>query len=242
MDVTTPDGDRIHYRRTEGDRPVLLVHGFASTADATWDATGWLRALEEIGRGAVAVDLRGHGSSSKPTDAQSYSAEILARDLIAVLDAEELSIVDVVGYSMGSQVSRQFAASHPDRVSRLVLGGIGPTEPFRTVGADLLRAALLDPGQPTDPFIEGLLAGTQDLPESDRVALAACVEGMAASPVTGMPPAVTLVVAGELDPIARGADLLAKSLGAQYVAVPGRRHGNTLSARAFKQAVAEFLD
>jgi pimeloyl-ACP methyl ester carboxylesterase len=242
VDVTTSDGERIRYRRTDGERPVLLVHGFASNADATWDATGWLRSLEEAGRGAVAIDLRGHGSSSKPTDAQSYSAEILAQDLIAILDAEELGMVDVVGYSMGSQVSRQFAVSHPDRVSRLALGGIGPTEPFRTVGAGLLRSALLDPGKPTDPFIEGLLAGAQDLPESDRVALAACVEGMAASPVIGMPSAVTLVVAGELDPIARGADLLAKSLGAQFLAVPGRRHGNTLSARTFKHAVVEFLD
>jgi non-heme chloroperoxidase len=241
MDVTALDGERIHYGRTDGERPVLLVHGFASNAEATWDATGWFRALEEAGRGAVAVDLRGHGSSSKPTDARSYSADILARDLVSVLDAVGLASVDVVGYSMGSQVARQLSVSHPERVSRLVLGGIGPTEPFRTVGARLLRDALLNPGQPIDPFVERLLAGTQDLPESDRVALAACVEGMASSAVTGEPVADTLVIAGELDPIARGGDLLARSLGAQYCAILGRSHGNTLSARAFKQAVVDFL-
>ena len=241
MEATTSDGQRIHYRRTEGDRPVLLVHGFASNAEATWDATGWLRALEEAGRGVIAVDLRGHGASSKPTDADSYSAEILAADLVAVLDAESVDGVDAVGYSMGSQVARQLAVSRPDRVRRLVLGGIGPTEPFRTVGAGLLRSALLDPDQPIEPFVEGLLAGTRELPAADRSALAACVDGMAASPLAGEPAAVTLVVAGELDPVARGADGLAKSLGAGYLAIPGRRHGNTLSARAFKQAVVEFL-
>jgi pimeloyl-ACP methyl ester carboxylesterase len=241
VEATTPDGQRISYRQVDGERPVLLVHGFASNAGVTWEATGWLRAFEEAGRGAIAVDLRGHGASSKPTDARLYSAEVLALDLLAVADAEGLDVVDVVGYSMGSQVSRQFAVSHPDRVSRLVLGGMGMAEPFQKVGVAALRAALLDQELPSDPLVENFLAGTQDLPEADRAALAACVEGMATTPVSAAPAAPTLVVAGELDPIASGSDLLAESLNADYLSIAGRRHGNTLSARAFKQAVLEFL-
>jgi pimeloyl-ACP methyl ester carboxylesterase len=242
MSVQRPDGERIEYRRTEGERPVLLVHGFASNADATWDSSGWLRALEDAGRGAILVDLRGHGSSSKPTNPQAYSASILAGDLIAVIDAEGLAVVDVVGYSMGSQVARQLAVTYPDRLSRLVLGGIGTAEPFEKAGVARLRAALQGEQLLSDPFVEGILAGAQELPEADRLALAACIEGMAATAVTGVVSTTTLVVAGELDPIAYGADQLAQSLGALYLSIPGRRHGNTLSARAFKQVALEFLE
>ena len=241
MDALTPDGERIAYRRIDGDRPVLLVHGFASNAEATWGATGWLRALEEAGRGGLAVDLRGHGASSKPTDAAGYRAEILARDLVAVLDTEGLATVDVVGYSMGSQVARELAGRHPHRVSRLVLGGIGSSEPFAKAGIRAIRAALIDGRSLDDPFLAGLLAGAQDLPETERAALAACAEGMATSPVTVVPLGPTLVVAGELDPIAAGASELAKQLAASFFEIPGRRHGNSLSARAFKQIVIDFL-
>jgi pimeloyl-ACP methyl ester carboxylesterase len=242
MTVRTTDGERIEYRRAEGERPVLLVHGFASNANATWDSSGWIRALEDAGRGAILVDLRGHGSSSKPTNPQAYSALILARDLIAVIDAERLGVIDVVGYSMGSQVARQLAATYPDRVSRLVLGGIGTAEPFEKAGVARLRSALLGEQLPSDPLVEGILAGAQELPEADRLALAACIEGMAASAVTGAMSTTTLVVAGELDPIASGSEQLARSLGALHLSIPGRRHGNTLSARAFKQAALEFLE
>ncbi len=241
MDVMTRDGERISYRRTDGDRPVLLVHGFASNAEASWDASGWLRALEEAGRGAILADLRGHGSSSRPTSPASYSAAILADDLIEVLGAENVDVVSVVGYSMGGQIARQLAASHPDRVSRLVLGGIGLAEPFATAGVPVLLAALAGNRGAGDPLVEGLLAGAQDLPEADRAALAACIEGMAASPVTGIPSATTLMVAGELDPIAEGAEQLAKSLNGLYLSIPGRRHANTLSSRVFKQVALDFL-
>ncbi|HEX4443763.1 MAG TPA: alpha/beta hydrolase [Galbitalea sp.] len=241
MDVRTPDGQRIAYRRIDGARPVLLVHGFASNVEATWGATGWLRAFEDAGRGVLAVDLRGHGASSKPTDAASYAAETLARDLVAVLDAEGLVVADVIGYSMGSQVARELAGQHPERVSRLVLGGIGSSEPFAKVGVPAIRAALRDGRPIDDPFLDGLLAGAQDLPETERAALAACAEGMATAPVALVPLAPTLVAAGELDPIAVGALALANQLAASYFEIPGRRHGNSLSARAFKQVVIDFL-
>jgi pimeloyl-ACP methyl ester carboxylesterase len=46
-----------------GPRPVLLIHGLGGDARRDWIEPGWPSALAEAGRGMVAVDLPGHGSS-----------------------------------------------------------------------------------------------------------------------------------------------------------------------------------
>ena len=51
----------------EGDpsgEPVLLVHGFASSASVNWVFPGWLKTLGDAGYRVVALDNRGHGASS----------------------------------------------------------------------------------------------------------------------------------------------------------------------------------
>lgn len=242
----TPDGQRIAYERAEGPDPVLLVHGFATTGALTWEATGWVRALVEAGRGAIVVDLRGHGRSSGPHDAASYSPAILADDLVAVLDAEGLDRVDVVAYSMGAYVSLALVQGHPQRVRRLVVGGIGVVEQFARWGVDAVRTALLEPGDPeaelADSPIAPLLASLRQAPGLDREALAACVEGVAAHPLDLSSPVPTLLVVGELDPVTEGREEAARMLGAELVVIPRRNHVTTLSARAFKQAALPFLD
>jgi len=76
----------LHVDRHPGADPVLLVHGFASTGALTWEATGWVQALAEAGRGAIVPDLRGHGGSDAPHDPDAYSPDLLAQDLVAVMD------------------------------------------------------------------------------------------------------------------------------------------------------------
>ncbi len=242
----TADGQRIAYERTAGGHPVLLVHGFATTGALTWEATGWVRALAEAGRGAIVVDLRGHGESSGPHDGDAYSPAILARDLLAVLDAEGLERVDVVGYSMGSYVALALAQSSPERVSRLVVGGIGTVEQFARWGVDAVRSALLQPAPAetdlADSPIAPLLASLRQAPGLDREALAACVEGMAAHPLDLSSPVPTMLVVGDADPVTEGHDEAARMLGAELVVIPRRNHVTTLSARAFKQAALPFLE
>ncbi len=242
----TIDGQRIAYERTAGDHPVLLVHGFASTGALTWEATGWVRALADAGRGAIVVDLRGHGQSSGPHDAGAYSPAILARDLLAVLDTEALGPVDVIGYSMGSNVSLALAQGSPDRVRRLVVGGIGTVEQFARWGVDAFRAAILHPDDavsaPADSPIAPLIASLRQAPGLDREALAACVEGMAAHPLGLASHVPTMLVVGDADPVTQGREEAARLLGAELVVIPKRNHVTTLSARAFKQAALPFLE
>lgn len=137
MFATAGDGTKIWYEHVPGPRPVLLVHGFASDSHRTWEQTGWTRALAPLGY--LALDLRGHGQSGRPTS--GYSPGVLAADALTVLDEAAVSTVDAVAYSMGGLVAWQLARLAPGRIGRLVLGGIGG----RTAGrADL--AALGGPG------------------------------------------------------------------------------------------------
>lgn len=102
----------------QGGSPVLLVHGF--TADKG-EVAGILPQLAARGWHAVAPDLRGHGRSDHPTDAASYSFEILAGDMLALADALAWDRFALVGHSMGGAVAQQVALDRPERVTGLVL-------------------------------------------------------------------------------------------------------------------------
>lgn len=85
--------------------PYLLVHGLASNAHL-WD--GVARELAEAGHPVAAVDLRGHGRSSKPSD--GYSVQEVAADLVVVLDALGFDEVVLAGQSYGAIVVLELAA------------------------------------------------------------------------------------------------------------------------------------
>ena len=234
------DGVSIAFDATQGERPVLLVHGFASTAAITWDGTGWVRALEEAGRGAITPDLRGHGRSDKPHRAADYTPRQLAADLVAVLDTLELDQVDVIGYSLGSRLVAALARLAPERVRRIVLGGAGPLELFETWNLDAVNRFVINGDVPSDPTIAAVL-GPAIAAGADREALVACVQGVAGCTLdvpAGIP---QLFVAGGADTIPAGVAALAAERGADYLELPGRTHLNALTAREFKQAALQFL-
>lgn len=241
----TNDGPAVHLHRDRhaGPDPVLLVHGFATTGALTWEATGWVEALAAGGRGALVPDLRAHGRSAKPHDPAAYSPELLAADLLAMLDEEGLAAVDVVAYSMGSWVALALARIAPDRVRRLVVGGIGTVEQFGRWGVSAVQASVR--GDVVFPEAESpiapLIASLRQAPDIDREALAACVAGMATHPLPLGPTVPAMLVAGDADPVAQDADVAAGILGAELVLLPRRNHVTALSARGFKQAALPFL-
>jgi pimeloyl-ACP methyl ester carboxylesterase len=220
--------------------PVLLVHGFASNAAITWDGTGWVGTLQAADRTVITVDLRGHGESDKPVDADSYAPERLGGDLFAVLDSAGADRVDVIGYSMGNRVVSALAALAPERVRRVVIAGAGPRELFASWDLEEARGLLLRDEPSRNPVIEQVLrpaiaAG------ADREALLACIEGVRGAPLSIPGDIPTLFVAGEKDPVPEGARELALDWDADYVSIPGRDHVSTLTARAFKDAATSFL-
>jgi len=136
-DVTSSrlDGSlKLHYLDWGGDGPPLvMLHGLGGHA-RTWDHT--VAGLRDRFR-VLALDQRGHGDSDW---AGEYGFALMTADLLGFLDTLDLRKVTLMGLSMGGIVSFLFAASHPDRVSRLLVLDIGPE--IAPAGAQNVAAAL----------------------------------------------------------------------------------------------------
>lgn len=246
LHAESPDGVLIAYRvHDDGDSdaslpPVMLVHGFASNSVVTWEGTGWVRALLEAHRTVITADLRGHGESDKPTDADAYTPERQGADLVAVLDSAGAARADLIGYSMGNRVISGLTELAPERVRRVVIGGAGPREWFATWDLEEARGVLLRDEPSSNPHLEQVLrpaiaAG------ADREAMLACVEGVRGAPLSIPGSIPTLFVVGEQDPVPAGVQELALEWDSDLVSVPGRDHVSTLTSRAFKDAAIDFL-
>ena len=85
-------------------RAFVLVHGLASNA-RLWDGVG--SCLAELGHASVAVDQRGHGSSSKPD--HGYDFETVTDDLAAVIEQALGRPAVLAGQSWGGNVVVEFA-------------------------------------------------------------------------------------------------------------------------------------
>lgn len=111
------NGLQLHYREWPGGgRPLLLLHGLASTCHI-WDLVA--PQLAAAGHRVVALDQRGHGQSDKPDDGYDF-ATIVADDLAAI-ESLELTRPVVIGHSWGGNVAVELAAARPEAVSGLVL-------------------------------------------------------------------------------------------------------------------------
>jgi pimeloyl-ACP methyl ester carboxylesterase len=115
------NGLQFHYREwgSAHEPPLLIFHGLTGHA---WEFDGVASALADRYH-VLAVNQRGHGASSW---GEEYSPEVMADDIVALIDALELGRVRVIGHSMGGVNSWWLAARHPERVERLVIVDVDP--------------------------------------------------------------------------------------------------------------------
>ncbi|MGK2939499.1 MAG: alpha/beta fold hydrolase [Solirubrobacteraceae bacterium] len=98
--------------------PVVLLHGL--TATRRYVVMG-SKALQRSGHRVVAYDARGHGRSSPAADPSAYGYDVLAADLLAVLDGLGIERATFAGASMGAHTIATFALAHPERVASVCL-------------------------------------------------------------------------------------------------------------------------
>ncbi|RMF11425.1 MAG: acetoin dehydrogenase dihydrolipoyllysine-residue acetyltransferase subunit [Alphaproteobacteria bacterium] len=98
----------------EGGVPAVLIHGFGG------DKNNWLFNQAPLAehRATYALDLPGHGGSTKKVDRPDLDG--LTDAVIAFLDALELEQVNLIGHSMGGAVALNLALKAPDRVNAVV--------------------------------------------------------------------------------------------------------------------------
>jgi pimeloyl-ACP methyl ester carboxylesterase len=97
--------------------PILVLHG----------ALGSLTQLEPLrhqleftGRHVFSMNFSGHGGEPFQED---FGIETFADDILLFMDLHQLSVVDIVGYSMGGYVAVWLAYVHPHRVGKIITLG-----------------------------------------------------------------------------------------------------------------------
>ena len=249
------DGVGLRYLDCGAGEPVILLHGFALTAEMNWAPTGLLEALPAAYR-LVALDQRGHGRSDKPHDPAAYGSAF-AEDVLRLMDHLGIESAYLVGYSMGGRIALKLLVDHPDRVRAAVLGGQGwrppgsglpePVRPWAAAldeisdGGGSVTDALWPPDWP--PPTPQMRAG---LDANDPQALVAVLRGLAGLDVTAEALAdnhvPTLAVFGEEDWGRPAVEALAElKPRVTVVALPGSDHLSAIVDPGLERAVLEFL-
>ncbi len=238
------EGHRLHYLAGGNGPPLVLIHGFAGSAEA-W---GQVAALLAEDHTVYAVDLLGFGRSDKPARAD-HSLAGHGRRVAASVAALGLREVTLVGHSMGGVVAAHAAlADAEERITRLALLDAnfyrrnGPPIPMlpplpRLLAARFyapaaraasLRRCFADPALVTPELLERYLAPTRA--PGARAALAAFLATPGPATYADLPPRLrlpTLILWGEADalwPLADAERLRREVAGSALAVIPGAGH------------------
>ncbi len=106
------DGAQIWYATYGSGLPVILLHGGLGHS-GNWGYQ--VPALLRSGYQVVVIDSRGHGRSTR--DARPYSYELMASDVLAVMDTLNIEKAALVGWSDGACTALVLASNDPSRVA-----------------------------------------------------------------------------------------------------------------------------
>lgn len=248
---------RIHYSLTGPESaPVLVFSNSLGANFSMWDPQ--LPALSSRFR-LLRYDTRGHGQSSAPPG--PYTIELLAGDVLHLLDALQLDRVHFCGLSMGGQTGIWLGLHAANRLHKLVLcntgARIGTADGWNTrIGAVLARgtadvSAAVVSRWFTAPFAAhhpDVVAKAKSMIEAANSAgyAANCValrEFDARAELASVS-APTLVIAGTHDlatPAADGRFLADHIPGARFLELPAAHLSNIECAAAFSSALLDFL-
>ncbi|WP_312735355.1 alpha/beta hydrolase [Brevundimonas sp.] len=125
---TSPEGLSLHardYAPAAGPArpPVVAIHGLTRNS-ADFEAIAPL--LAQSGRRVLAVDVRGRGLSDRAPDPMTYTPDVYARDILALMDQAAIDRAVFVGTSMGGLITMALTAMRPKAVVAAILNDIGP--------------------------------------------------------------------------------------------------------------------
>ena len=140
-----------YYFKDPKRKTLVLIHGLGLNQDV-W---AWQISLFKKNYNILIYDLLGHGDSKDPEN--EISLTLFADQLSAIVDYLDIEKATLVGFSLGSMISRKFASLHPSKVEGLVLLN-SPNRLLDNERSEILeRAKLLrekGPESTTDAAIE----------------------------------------------------------------------------------------
>jgi pimeloyl-ACP methyl ester carboxylesterase len=107
------NGASIWYAIFGSGPPVVLLHGGLANSNYWGHQVPVLAQKHQV----IVIDSRGHGRSTR--DAKPYGYELMAADVLGVLDKLAIPKAAIVGWSDGAIIGLSLAMNHPERVSRL---------------------------------------------------------------------------------------------------------------------------
>ncbi|HYJ52228.1 MAG TPA: alpha/beta fold hydrolase [Allosphingosinicella sp.] len=237
------DGSELAWQEVGEGRPVILLHGLFSDAQANWIKFGHAASIAARGFRVIMPDLRGHGISARPHDPAAYPRDILARDGLALVAHLGLTDYDLGGYSLGGRTAVRMVALGA-APARLIVSGMG-LQGLRDTGARAEHFKAILKGLGTHArgspewMAEAFLKTTGGDPEALLPLLDSFVdtsEEMLRS--IAMP---TLVLSGADDHDNGSSEALAALLPrGEYVAVPGN-HMSAVIKPELGTAIGDFL-
>jgi len=111
----------ILYHRVfgDGETPLIILHGLFGSSD-NWQTLA--KRFAEKGR-IILVDQRNHGRSFHNKE---MDYDLMADDLVHLMDDMGLEKADVLGHSMGGKTVMRFAMKYPERCNQLLVADMGP--------------------------------------------------------------------------------------------------------------------
>ena len=233
----------------QGDLHLVLVPGWVSNVEVSWDDPALARFLERLASFArvILFDKRGTGLSDRVSDIPNLETRM--DDVRAVMDAARAPRASVLGWSEGGAMCVLFAATYPERTNALILVNSyarriwAPDYPWGTprqewdafidesarnwggpVGVDMRAPSRAGDQRFRDWWARFLRMSAS--PGASRAVLQmnAEIDVRAILPSIGVP---TLVLHGRLErnvPVEAGRFLAERIPGARYVELPGADH------------------
>jgi len=112
--VAEVNGIRLYYATIGKGSPVVLLHGGLSNSDYFGHQVRALMKYHKV----VLVDSRGHGRSTR--SAQPYGYDLMADDVVALMDKLKIDKADILGWSDGAIIGLDLAIHHPERLNKVV--------------------------------------------------------------------------------------------------------------------------
>src|ERR1700726_1260621 len=107
------NGISIHYGVYGQGSPVILLHGGLANAEYWGNQINALARYHTV----IVMDSRGHGRSTR--DSRPYGYDLMADDVVALMDVLKVSKADIVGWSDGAILGLDLAMRHSDRVGKI---------------------------------------------------------------------------------------------------------------------------
>jgi pimeloyl-ACP methyl ester carboxylesterase len=107
------NGIKIWYAMFGHGDPVILLHGGLANANYWGEQVRALQSRYQV----VVMDSRGHGRSTR--DATPYGYDLMASDVVGLMDFLKLRKAAIVGWSDGAIIGLDIAMRHPERLSKL---------------------------------------------------------------------------------------------------------------------------